>query len=92
MNSLKGIIYNCRQATFLIEKKQLKILTFTENVELRIHLTSCAVCRVFQKQSILINQMVQNLFTDSQSKDHKLDNHFKQTLQDKIEYELKKNK
>lgn len=92
MNSLKGIIYNCRQATFLIEKKQIKKLTFRENVELRIHLMGCSVCRIFQKQSILINRMVKNLIHDSQNKDRKLDDDFKQNLQDKIEDELNKNK
>jgi len=92
MNSLKGIIYNCRQATFLIEKKQIRKLTFRESVELRIHLTGCSVCRVFQKQSIMINRMVKNLIDDSQKNERKLDDAFKQDLQDKIEGELNKNK
>ncbi|MBE9461723.1 hypothetical protein ACFP1I_30880 [Dyadobacter subterraneus] len=92
MNSLKGIIYNCRQATFLIEKKQVRKLTFRESVELRIHLTGCSVCRVFQKQSVMINRMVKNLIHDSQKKDRKLDDAFKRDLQDKIEGELNKNR
>ncbi|WP_159471483.1 hypothetical protein [Dyadobacter sp. 3J3] len=91
MNSIKGIIYNCRHATFLIEKKQIKKLTFTENIKLRIHLTGCSVCRIFQKQSILINRMAKRLIGDSENKDRKLDEQFKRHLQDKIENELGKN-
>ncbi|QNK61500.1 hypothetical protein H7F33_13115 [Pedobacter sp. PAMC26386] len=91
MNELKNIIYNCRKATFLIEKKQLTVLTLREKVELRIHLTGCSICRLFQKQSIGINRMVHELFHSAQHKELKLDENYKKKLQERIEEQLDKN-
>lgn len=91
MNKLKEIIYNCRQATFLIEKKQLTTLTLREKLELKIHLTGCSVCRVFQRQSVLINRLVRDLFHIPPSAGATLDQPFKNELQARIDEELKKN-
>jgi hypothetical protein len=91
MGSLKKIIYNCKRATFLIEKKLIEGLTLRENLELHIHLYGCSVCRVFDKQSALINKMVQQLFKSSNDDKIHLDDTFKQELQHRIEEELNKN-
>ncbi|KIO75007.1 hypothetical protein TH53_23095 [Pedobacter lusitanus] len=91
MNELKNIIYNCRKATFLIEKKQITALTLREKVELRIHLTGCSFCRLFQKQSIGINKMVHELFHSAVHKDIRLDDDYKKKLQERIEEQLDKN-
>jgi hypothetical protein len=92
MSALKHIIYNCRQATFLIEKRQYKKLSFGEFIELRIHLAGCSVCTLYNKQSRVINQMVQRLFHDSlKSEGVHLDEDFKQELQYRIDQELNKN-
>ncbi len=90
MNELKNMIYNCRKATFLIEKKQLSTLTLREKVELRIHLTGCSVCRLFQKQSAEINRMVHDLFHPAHTKDIRLDETYKKELQERIEDQLDK--
>jgi len=50
---LEKIAYNCRQATFLIEKKQGAELTGREKLELKIHLAGCYICRVYEQQSLL---------------------------------------
>ncbi|TSJ43453.1 hypothetical protein FO440_04480 [Mucilaginibacter corticis] len=91
MGPLKKIIYNCRRATFLIEKKLIDRLTLREKMELRIHLFGCSVCRVFDKQSALINKMVQQLFKAPKDDGAHLDDNFKQELQHRIEDELNKN-
>ncbi|MBB5621650.1 hypothetical protein HDE69_002713 [Pedobacter cryoconitis] len=91
MNELKDIIYNCRKATFLIEKKQLTALTFKERVELRIHLTGCSFCRLFQKQSIGINKMVYELFHSAADREIRLDDDYKKKLQERIEEKLNEN-
>jgi hypothetical protein len=92
MNHLKKIIYNCKQATLLIEKKQIKKLSFREAIELRIHLTGCSMCKLYNKQSHVINTMVHQLFHDSmQSSAPTLDDDFKKELQERIEEELNKN-
>jgi hypothetical protein len=91
MNNLKKIIYNCKQATLLIEKKSIKRLTFRETIELRIHLYGCSFCRLYSKQSRIINTMVQELFRSSTYSGYKLDDGFKLELQNRIEEELNKN-
>jgi len=90
-DEIKKIAYNCKQATFLIEKKQVGILTLRERLELKIHLAGCSVCRVFEQQSIAINKMVKELFHTSQHQEMKLDETFKNELQERIEEKLNKN-
>jgi hypothetical protein len=91
MNNLKKIIYNCKQATFLIEKKAIKRLSFREIIELRIHLFGCSFCRLYSKQSRVINDMVRELFRSSMYSGYRLDDNFKNELQNRIEDELSKN-
>ncbi|WP_232324588.1 hypothetical protein [Pedobacter cryoconitis] len=85
------MIYNCRKATFLIEKKQLTVLTLREKIELRIHLSGCSFCRLFQKQSIGINKMVYELFHQAVNREIRLDDDYKKKLQERIEEQLDKN-
>ncbi|SEW36127.1 hypothetical protein SAMN05428988_4448 [Chitinophaga sp. YR573] len=90
MNRLKKIAYNCKKATFLIEKKQIGTITLREKIELKIHLSGCVICRIFQQQSILINRTVKNLFQLPQYKTMKLEDDFKKELQQRIDKEIKK--
>ncbi len=90
MNDLKKIAYNCRKATLLVEKKQLERLTLREQFELKLHLTGCSVCRLFQQQSILINKQVRALLHSSSLRERELDSVFKQSMQEEIEQRLKK--
>ncbi len=90
MNQLKKIQYNCKQATFLIEKRQLSKLTFREVIELRIHLAGCSVCKLYDKQSQMITAMVKQLFDHSNKNEIKLDDSYKKELHDLIEDEINK--
>jgi hypothetical protein len=89
MDKLTKIAYNCRKATLLIEKQQMSRLTMGERVELKIHLTGCSICRMYQQQSIIINKMIKDLFN---ARDHHrgLDVDFKKSLQDRINKKLLK--
>jgi hypothetical protein len=91
MGPLKKIQYNCEKATFLIEKKLLSKITFREQVELRIHLAGCSVCRIYQKQTGKINELVRRMFHGAINADTHLDENFKKDLQNRIEEELNKN-
>ena len=84
---LKNIIYNCKQATFLIEKRISGQITEEEASQLQVHLAGCSICRTYQKQSLLIV----SLFTGLPSDKLRLDDAFKQRLQQRIENELNKN-
>jgi len=86
-SALKNIIYNCKQATFLIEKKIAGKITAAETLQLHIHLAGCSVCKIYQQQSILINQV----FVGFNNEDFKLDEAFKKTLKENIEKEINKN-
>jgi len=91
MSYLKRIIYNCKKATLLIEKKELGRLTLREFIELRIHLFGCSFCRLYKKQSLMINEMVKELFKRSDTQRSRLDDGFKKELQDRIENLLNDN-
>ncbi len=91
MSEIKNIAYNCRKATYLIEKQQLGEITIREKLELKIHLAGCSVCRLFQQQSIMINEMVKHIFHTSSYHELKLDEDFKKNLQLQIEKKLNKN-
>jgi hypothetical protein len=91
MGPLKKIINNCKQATFLIEKKLIGRLTLREKIELGIHLIGCSWCRLYDIQSRKIGEMVRQLFQSSGNADIMLDENFKKELQERIEEELNKN-
>jgi hypothetical protein len=91
MGALKKIQYNCKEATFLIEKKLIGQITLREQLKLRIHLLGCSVCRTYQKQTGKINEMIRQLFHSAVNKEARLDDNFKKDLQDRIEEELNKN-
>jgi hypothetical protein len=88
----KKIAYNCKKATFLIERKQIGNISMREKLELKIHLAGCFACRIFEQQSIAINKRVHALFHEPQvTKGIKLDDDFKKKMQDQIMEKLEKN-
>ena len=88
MGIIKKIQYNCREATYLIEKRQHVRLTIKERVHLIIHLSGCSVCRLFQRQSRMINRMVKGIFGDTAAEERRLDEDVKREMQDKINERL----
>lgn len=81
---MKDILYNCRKATFLIEKKNLTNISVREQMELKIHLAACSVCRLYQQQSGFINQMVKKHLVKEPAQVDSLADHFKNDLANKI--------
>ena len=75
----------------MIEKRAIQKLSLREAFELRVHLLGCSFCRLYKKQSRVINQMVYELFRSSEHSALRLDENFKKVLQDRIEEELNKN-
>jgi hypothetical protein len=89
-NEIRTIAYNCKKATYLIEKRELTTITMREKLELKIHLAGCSVCRIFAQQSLLINHLVKNFFHAAKETNLSLDENFKKELQEKIERKLNK--
>jgi len=90
MEALKKITHNCKHATLLIEKKLVERLTLRERISLKIHLAGCDWCKLYQKQTARINEMIHRLFISRTSEYARLDDSFKKELQDRIEDELNK--
>ena len=84
IGTIRKIQKNCRQATYLIEKRQHTKLTWKERVHLIIHLAGCSMCRLFRRQSRQINRLLHDIFRRPRGNSHSLDEKFKQELQDKI--------
>ncbi|WP_121812648.1 hypothetical protein [Mucilaginibacter kameinonensis] len=90
MDELTKIAYNCKKATYLIEKQDIGEITLREKLELKIHLAGCRVCRVFQQQSAAINRMIRNMLHRPVDENIKLDDKFKNQLQHLIDEQLDK--
>jgi hypothetical protein len=86
--SIRKIQYDCRQATYLIEKQQHTSLTLKEGIHLIIHLAGCSVCRLFRRQSQQINRLMKAVFRKPNTVSHSLDDKFKQEMQEKINQRL----
>lgn len=91
MNDLKALIYNCRRATFLVDKKLYSKITFKEEIELRIHLIGCDACKLYIKQSQKINMMLIAYFKPPVNQQITLDDAFKERLHLQINDSLKNN-
>jgi hypothetical protein len=89
-SEIKKIAYNCRKATLLIEKQQITSITLREKLELKIHLAGCSICKTFMLQSVAINKMVHDLFHSPNRTDLKLDEQFKEELQEVINERINK--
>lgn len=52
------MVLSCYKATFLIEKSYDKPLSFIDKLQLSIHLKICDKCAGYQKQSLLIERVI----------------------------------
>jgi predicted anti-sigma-YlaC factor YlaD len=84
----KEIAYDCKKATFLTEKKLIGKIGMAEKLVLKIHLTGCSACRIFEQQSLMINTLVHDLFEEPEA--IKLDNEFKNNILEQIIERLEK--
>jgi len=57
---MKKIMLSCFKATELVEKSNLVDLSSIEKIRLRMHISVCAACKKYQKQSLLINELLQD--------------------------------
>ncbi|MEO7766157.1 MAG: hypothetical protein ABIS01_01980 [Ferruginibacter sp.] len=88
MGKKRTIHTNCEKATFLIEKQQVGKLTFIEILFLKIHLAGCSLCRIYKRQSEIINQIADKLFHAPAHAHSKLDDESKKEMQHRIDEKL----
>lgn len=48
---MKYLMVNCKEATFLMAKKEEGKLSFKERIKLTMHTSMCSLCRKFEKQT-----------------------------------------
>lgn len=47
---MKYLMVNCKQATFLMAKKEEGKLSFMDRMKLSVHTSMCSICQLFEKQ------------------------------------------
>lgn len=92
MGNIKKIETNCEKATYIIEKRKLTVISPREDIELKIHLSGCEACRIFQRQSNLIDQVALTIFNRPINEELTLNEQYKKDLQARIDNKLGKPK
>ena len=60
MNTIMNtLMLSCRKASELIDKKSVVKLSVKENVQLHLHTSLCAGCKAYQKQSKVLDELLQ---------------------------------
>lgn len=62
------ILLSCKKATFLIEKREIAMLSAKEKVQLKLHTSMCDACRSYEKQSKTVNKALSKWFGNSYKK------------------------
>jgi hypothetical protein len=50
-----GLMINCKEATYLVDKKFEARIGLNQQVKLKFHLILCKVCATYQNQSLVLN-------------------------------------
>jgi predicted anti-sigma-YlaC factor YlaD len=56
---------SCKQATYLVSKKEENKLTWLEKIKLRGHMSICSICRYFEEQTAFIGRMTKHTHTEA---------------------------
>lgn len=63
---------SCKKATYLVSKKEEGKLNWIESIQLRSHMATCSLCRLFEQQSKFISKQAKHLHGEaSLSEDQK---------------------
>lgn len=83
------ILLTCKEATLLTCKQQENAITFSEKIQLKMHLLVCKFCALFYKQSNHIHQHISKMHQQETNLPllH-LDETQKSALQEKLSKEL----
>lgn len=63
---MKGLNISCQQATQLVDKKNEKGLNLWERFQLKFHNWMCGLCHRYQKQSKLMDDLIQERILKSE--------------------------
>lgn len=54
-NAMHRLMLSCDTATFFLTKKDYQKLSCKENMQLKMHLMGCKLCRTFKEQDAIIS-------------------------------------
>jgi len=60
---MSKMMLSCKKATELIEKQWVVRLSMQENIQLKMHTTMCSACKEYQKQSEIIERVLERMNT-----------------------------
>lgn len=63
-NAMHSVMLSCDKATFFITKKEYVKLSCKENLQLKMHLMGCKLCRSFNDQNEIISNKLKVLQED----------------------------
>lgn len=65
-----GLFISCKKASELIAKRDMGEINRGERFNLSLHTTLCKVCRLYQKQSQRLHQLMQKAAQSTQQAHH----------------------
>ena len=51
---MKYLMTSCKEATFVMAKKEERKLSFAERIKLLFHTSMCSVCKKFENQTAIV--------------------------------------
>ena len=63
-HTMHWMMLSCDKATFFITKRDYQKLSCKENLQLKMHLMGCKLCRAFNKQNAVITEKLNALRED----------------------------
>jgi len=62
---MKALMISCLKATELTEKRLHFGLSISESVQWHLHTTMCSACRLYSKQSMIIEKALENTISQT---------------------------
>lgn len=61
---MKYLMINCKEATFLMAKKEEGKMSLTERMKLSMHTSMCSLCKKFEKQTSEIGKECKHVLAE----------------------------
>lgn len=88
MNKFMNLMmFSCKKATELIEKKNFQALSFNEKIKLNVHTKMCKQCKTFEKQSILFDKVFSKISSKKTEVPYKENEELKKRILDSLKLE-----
>jgi hypothetical protein len=62
---MKYLMVSCKEATFLMAKKEEGKLSLIEKMQLSVHTSMCSICKLFKKQDSKIREESRHIYAEN---------------------------